>query len=115
MQIIVRINGTLPDISTLGNEDNSERAAEIKKQNIYSNTSCSIFLQNKPNQIFHILFDIGQGIVQSIEQGISDIGLMPSSSPTNSTSQLFSSSPLSSDPSSSQYLPDALLITHAHD
>lgn len=128
MQIIARINGTLPDITTLGSEENSERAMEIKKQNIYSNTSCSIFLKNESNQkIFHILVDIGQGIIQSIEKGFSDIGFKSSvSTSTSSTSasypsSLFPSSPLSSNSSasasssSSEYLPDALLITHAHE
>ena len=33
MQIILRINGALPDINLLGGEDNSERAAEVKNQN----------------------------------------------------------------------------------
>lgn len=125
MQIIARINGTLPDITTLGSEENSERAMEIKKQNIYSNTSCSIFLKNESNQkIFHILVDIGQGIIQSIEKGFSDMGFKSSvSTSTSSTSasypsSLFPSSPVSSNSSassSSEYLPDALLITHAHE
>ena len=121
MQITVRINGTLPNFSSLGSEDESERSAEVKKQNISSNTSCSIFLQNETNQIFHILFDIGQGVVQSIEKGVSDIGFKSSSSSSLSPSYSTSSSPLfstttsSSTESSSQYLPDALLITHAHD
>ena len=75
MQLTVRINGTLPDISVLGSEDDSERASEVKNQNIFSNTSCSIFLQNETNQIFHILFDIGQGIIQSIEKGFPALGL----------------------------------------
>lgn len=98
-----------------------------KKQNSYSNTSCSIFLKNESNQkIFHILVDIGQGIIQSIEKGFSDMGFKSSTSASTSTSsssssQLFPSSPLSSNSSSlssssssSEYLPDALLITHAH-
>ncbi len=90
----VRINGTLPDVSTWGNVETSERAAEIKNQNIISNTSCSIFL-DEPNQIYHILVDVGQGIIQSIERNNHSIGLASSSS-------------------SITYLPDVLLITHAH-
>ncbi|HEY6537354.1 MAG TPA: MBL fold metallo-hydrolase [Candidatus Nitrosocosmicus sp.] len=93
-KIRVRINGTLPDTSTLGNVETSERAAEIKNQNIISNTSCSVFL-DETNQIFHILVDVGQGIIQSIEKNNSNIGLTSSSS-------------------SITYMPDALLITHAH-
>jgi phosphoribosyl 1,2-cyclic phosphodiesterase len=116
MQITVRINGTLPNFSSLGSEDESDRADEIKKQNMSSNTSCSIFLQNETNQIFHILFDVGQGVVQSIEKGVSDIGLKPSSSSSlSSSSPLFPISTSSTTKSSSQYLPDALLVTHAHD
>ncbi|HEX5518924.1 MAG TPA: MBL fold metallo-hydrolase [Candidatus Nitrosocosmicus sp.] len=94
IQLIVRINGTLPDITTLGNEELSERAAEVKNQNIISNTSCSIFSKSDTNQIFHILVDVGQGIVQSIEKGSSNLGFETSSS--------------------FQYLPDIVLITHAH-
>ncbi len=97
MQISVRINGTLPDIATLGNEVSPKELAEVKKQNITSNTSCSIFSKNETNQIFHILVDIGQGIVQSIEKGISNLGFESSST----SSQL-------------QYLPDVLLLTHSH-
>ena len=40
-QLLLRINGTLPDIRTLGNEEKSERAAEIKRHGINTNTSCS--------------------------------------------------------------------------
>jgi phosphoribosyl 1,2-cyclic phosphodiesterase len=93
-QIIVRINGTLPDISTLGSEEKSERAAEVKRQGISTNTSCSLFAKVETDQkIFHILIDVGQGIVDSIEKGTSDLGFN----------------------SSSSFFPDALLITHSHD
>jgi phosphoribosyl 1,2-cyclic phosphodiesterase len=93
-QLIVRINGTLPDISTLGSEEKSERAAEIKRQGISTNTSCSLFTKVETDQkIFHILVDVGQGIVNSIEKGTSDLGFN----------------------SSSSFIPDALLITHSHD
>ena len=92
-QIIVRINGTLPDISTLGSEEKSERAAEIKRQGISTNTSCSLFTKVETDQkIFHILVDVGQGIVNSIEKGTSDLGF-----------------------NSSSFIPGALLITHSHD
>jgi phosphoribosyl 1,2-cyclic phosphodiesterase len=92
-QIIVRINGTLPDISTLGSEEKSERAAEVKRQGISTNTSCSLFARVETDQkIFHILVDVGQGIVNSIEKGTSDLGF-----------------------NSSSFIPGALLITHSHD
>ena len=93
--LAVRINGTLPDISTLGSEEKSERAAEVKLQGISTNTSCSLFARIETGQrIFHMLVDIGQGIVKSIEKGATDLG--------------FKSSSLS-------FTPDALLITHSHD
>jgi len=67
--IVVRINGTLPDISTIGSEEKSERAAEVKRQGISTNTSCSLFAKAETQQnIFHLLVDIGQGIVKSIEK-----------------------------------------------
>jgi phosphoribosyl 1,2-cyclic phosphodiesterase len=92
-RLIVRINGTLPDISTLGSEEKSERAAEVKRQDISSNTSCSLFAKVETDQkIFRMLVDIGQGIVKSIEKGTSDLGF-----------------------NSSSFIPDALLITHSHD
>jgi phosphoribosyl 1,2-cyclic phosphodiesterase len=94
-QLIVRINGTLPDISTLGSEEKSERAAEVKRQGISTNTSCSLFARVETDQkIFHILVDVGQGIVNSIEKGTSDLGF---------------------NSSSSSFIPGALLITHSHD
>ena len=43
-QLSVRINGTLPNISTLGDEQKSERVAEIKRNKIIANTSCSVFI-----------------------------------------------------------------------
>jgi phosphoribosyl 1,2-cyclic phosphodiesterase len=95
-QLMVRINGTLPDISTLGSEEKSERAAEVKKrQGIITNTSCSLFAKiEKGQKMFHLLVDIGQGVVKSIEKGALDLGLKSSSS---------------------SFIPDALLITHSHD
>ena len=90
--IFVRINGTLPDITTLGSEEKSERAAEIKKgQGTSTNTSCSIYAEiEKGQKIFHLLVDVGQGIVKSIEKSASELAL-------------------------STFIPDALLITHSHD
>ena len=42
-QLLIRINGTLPDIETLGSIEKSERAAEVKQHGINTNTSCSFF------------------------------------------------------------------------
>jgi phosphoribosyl 1,2-cyclic phosphodiesterase len=89
--IFVRINGTIPDISTLGSEEKSERAAEIKRQGISTNTSCSIYAEiERDRKMFHLLVDIGQGIIKSIEQGASELALSTS-------------------------IPNAVLITHSHD
>jgi phosphoribosyl 1,2-cyclic phosphodiesterase len=102
-QLLIRINGTLPDIETLGSEEKSERAAEIKQYGINTNTSCSLFASanEETDKIFHMLIDSGHGIVQSIQKGIPDLGLnnLPSSS----------SSP------SLITVPDAILITHSHE
>ena len=69
---MVRINGRLPDISTLGSEEKSERALEVKKgQGTSTNTSCSIYAEiEKGQKMFHLLVDIGQGVVKSIEKDI---------------------------------------------
>jgi hypothetical protein len=76
-QLLIRINGTLPDIETLGSEEKSERAAEIKQYGINTNTSCSLFASanEETDKIFHMLIDSGHGIVQSIQKGIPDLGL----------------------------------------
>jgi hypothetical protein len=68
-QALVRINGTLPEIEALGSTEKSERAAEIKEYGINTNTSCSLFAaaNEEKSQIFHMLIDIGHGIVQSIQ------------------------------------------------
>ena len=88
----VRINGTSPDITTLGSEQISERAAEVKKSTI-TNTSCSIITNSKTNKKFHILVDVGQRIVNSIENGAYTTGL---------------------DKSIQEHIPNAILITHSH-
>lgn len=87
--MIVRINGILPDFSSLGSEEKSERAQEIKRQGIHTNTSCSLYASR---QIFHILVDIGEGIINSIKKGPLQLGF-----------------------DSRVAIPDALLITHSHD
>jgi phosphoribosyl 1,2-cyclic phosphodiesterase len=95
--LLVRINGTLPDLSIMGDEEKSERAAEVKKMEIAANTSCSVFSINPstvPNdQVFHLLIDIGEGVVKSIEQASYNFA---------------SKSKLSGTP-------NALLITHSHE
>ncbi len=152
----VRINGVLPDIHTLGDEEISERAAEVKRLGLNANTSCSLFLirdENKRSvepsqsitcsstiatidtrnvyetQLFHLLIDVGHGVVNSLEtvKNFADISL--DNTPFNTTKpnsgaitsagivSTATSSPETSFESSEKplYLPDALLITHAHD
>jgi ribonuclease BN (tRNA processing enzyme) len=100
---LIRINGTLPNIETLGSAEKSERAAEIKQYGINTNTSCSLFssASEETGQVFHLLIDIGRGIVQSIQKGISDLGFNNLSSSSSSPS--------------SAIVPDAVLITHSHE
>ena len=99
-QLSVRINGTLPNISTLGDEQKSERAAEIKRNKIIVNTSCSVFstsasvADSSANENFHLLVDMGEGVVESLEKSGTDV-----------TSQ----SKIISD------IPNAVLITDSHD
>jgi len=50
LDYVVRINGVLPSIHTLGDEESSERAAEIKRLGININTSCSLFLMKKTSK-----------------------------------------------------------------
>ncbi|MDQ6863979.1 MAG: MBL fold metallo-hydrolase [Thermoproteota archaeon] len=99
-QLVVRINGTLPDLSIMGDEEKSERAAEVKRMEIAANTSCSVFTINPSdgakNEMFHLLIDVGEGVVTSLEKGMVDIA---SRLPIVKLSDI----------------PNALLITHSHD
>jgi len=94
---VVRINGTLPDLSTIGDLSTSERATEANKMEIAANTSCSVFTIEKKassqSQIFHLLIDIGQGVMSSLEKAGSSF--MADSKPSE--------------------IPNALLVTHSHD
>ena len=92
-RLIVRINGTLPDVSMLGSDSKSERAQEVRRQGVRTNTSCSLYARvNYNRQVFHVLVDIGEGVTDSIKKGAIELGF-----------------------SSSATIPDALLITHSHD
>jgi phosphoribosyl 1,2-cyclic phosphodiesterase len=95
--LIVRINGTLPDLSVIGDEEKSERAAEVKEMELAANTSCSVFTKDTSgygkNEFFHLLVDIGEGVVRNLERG---------STPFVSESKIFD-------------FPSAILITHSHD
>src|ERR671915_817525 len=103
---IVRINGVLPDLSTLGDKEKSERAAEVERTGMSTNTSCSIFVSNnKTNgnqEILHLLIDAGEGVAKSLDK-------MDISSSTNADSVI---SRFFKDHVAN--MPDAVLITHSH-
>jgi phosphoribosyl 1,2-cyclic phosphodiesterase len=101
--LLVRINGTIPDISTIGEERKSERAAEIKQKEIIANTSCSVFStpsstadSSRANESFHLLVDVGEGVVGGLENMRNYVG--------SAQSKVILSE-----------VPDAVLITHSHD
>jgi mRNA degradation ribonuclease J1/J2 len=102
---IVRINGVLPDLSTLGDKEKSERAAEIERTGMATNTSCSVFVSNNAmtadNEIFHLLIDAGEGVSDSLE--VMDIPYHE----VNSIVSKFTENPIVN-------IPDAVLITHSH-
>jgi phosphoribosyl 1,2-cyclic phosphodiesterase len=111
-QAIVRINGVLPDISILGDAEKSERAAEVKRTGMTANTSCSIFVKDKTtttsssittnnNKVFHLLVDVGEGVVKSLEK----IDLSPYRDFNDLTAKA----------AAAIHLPDSILITHSHD
>jgi len=81
----------------MGDEEKSERAAEVKKMEIAANTSCSVFTMNPSgddkNEVFHLLIDIGEGVLKSIEKSGSCV------------SELVA---MASD------IPNAVLVTHSH-
>ena len=92
--LIVRINGTLPDFSSLGSRDKSERAEEVIRKGIRANTSCSLYSRDGVNhnqQVFHMLIDIGDGVVDSIKKGAFELGFDLRTA-----------------------IPDTLLMTHSH-
>ncbi|MGB6671854.1 MAG: MBL fold metallo-hydrolase, partial [Candidatus Nitrosopolaris sp.] len=99
-QLLVRINGTMPDLTTIGDEEKSERASEVKRMDMAANTSCSVFVINTSadgrSEIFNLLIDVGQGVFTSLEKGMVDIA---SRLPIAKLSDI----------------PNALLITHSHD
>ena len=77
-QLLARINGTLPNISTLGDEQKTERAAEIKRNKVFANTSCSVLgtgsvSDSSTNENFHLLVDVREGVAESLEKNGTDI------------------------------------------
>jgi phosphoribosyl 1,2-cyclic phosphodiesterase len=105
-EAIVRINGVLPDLSTLGDKQKSERAAEVERSGMTANTSCSVFASvdaaRASGEMFHLLIDVGKGVLKSLEK--MDLSSADISGPI---SNFFKSS--------SANVPDAVLVTHSHD
>ena len=114
-ETLVRINGVLPDISTLGNSEMSERAAEVKRTNLTATTSCSVFVVNydtttsssSNNLVFHLLIDVGAEVVQSLER----VDLSAFSNFIGAISKSSTGTPTTT----TAIAPDGLLLTHSHD
>ncbi|MDQ3840603.1 MAG: MBL fold metallo-hydrolase [Thermoproteota archaeon] len=104
---IVRINGVLPDLSTLGDKEKSERAAEVERTGMSTNTSCSVFVSNNTTEanqeILHLLIDAGEGVAKSLEK----IDLSYSHHNVDSIISKFYKDRVVN-------MPDAVLITHSH-
>jgi phosphoribosyl 1,2-cyclic phosphodiesterase len=97
--LVVRINGTMPDFSIMGDEGKSERAAEVKRMERAANTSCSIFTRDNSlhgNRLSHLLVDVGEGVVKSIEDYIANVAA------TDRQTRL-------------SHIPNVVLLTHSHD
>ena len=136
--IIVRINGVLPEISEIGSPDFSKRAAEILRKDVKVNTSCSLFARKnqaqKSDSYFHLLVDVGTGVVESLTRGYSHIyknhikynnynydrgnnAEQPrkSGSPIGSLSSMSSQLDTTANSYSPTVYPDVLFLTHSHD
>jgi phosphoribosyl 1,2-cyclic phosphodiesterase len=103
---VVRINGVLPDLSTLGDKEKSERAAEVEQTGMSTNTSCSIIVIDNTadgnQEILHLLVDAGEGVAKSLEK----IDLSYSQNADNINSKFLK------DPVVN--IPNAVLVTHSH-
>ena len=103
---VVRINGVLPDLSTLGDKEKSERAAEVEQTGMSTNTSCSIFVIDNTTEgnqeILHLLVDAGEGVAKSLEK------IDPSySHNVDNINSKFLNDPVVN-------IPNAVLVTHSH-
>jgi ribonuclease BN (tRNA processing enzyme) len=103
---IIRINGVLPDLSTLGDKEKSERAAEVERTGMSTNTSCSIFVIDNTTEgnqeILHLLIDAGEGVAKSLEK----IDLSYSHNVGNINSKFLKDRVVN--------IPNAVLVTHSH-
>jgi len=135
--ILVRINGVLPEISEIGSPDSSKRAAEIYQTKFKVNTSCSLFARRKQAKngepYFHLLVDVGAGVVESLHRGYTQIydlktdkdlsshnisnleQAIKSGSPIGASSAATSVLMNSSNVTPTPAYPDVLFLTHAHD
>jgi phosphoribosyl 1,2-cyclic phosphodiesterase len=135
--ILVRINGVLPDISEIGSPDFSKRAAEIYQTKFKVNTSCSLFAGKKQAKdgepYFHLLVDVGAGVVESLQRGYSQIYDIETNKDlsshigNNAEQTKKPGSPIGTlapgtslltntrNGNSTSAYPDVLILTHAHD
>lgn len=136
--VIVRINGVLPEISEIGSPDFSKRAAQIYQSKYKVNTSCSLFARRNQaqngNSYFHLLVDVGAGVVESLKRGYSQIfendtkndtidynignnaePTRKSGSPITALSSMTGPSIMTINDHSLAVHPDVLLLTHSHD
>lgn len=96
-----------------------------------TNTSCSIIIRDTKQKTqyaeFHILFDLGEGVIRSVEKGLSDLGIEKyQSERTDDNSAPVLGPPLLLSPLNPKTqnsalqekranLFDAVLISHAHE
>ncbi len=94
-QTFLRINGALPDFSRISGKRESNESTSGFSISAPAATSCSIIYRSvqSADNSFHMLVDIGPGIVTSLNK-IPDSGVLASGS---------------------SKLPDALLVTHSHE
>lgn len=75
--LLVRVNGVLPEISEVGSQDFSKRAAEIYQTEFKVNTSFSLFARRRlakdDKRYFHVLVDVGDGVVGSLQRGYAQV------------------------------------------
>jgi hypothetical protein len=70
-QSTVRINGVVPNSSTFGKEEKSEKAAAVKRSGTTADTSCSISAKDQTTEIFHTLVHMGDVYIYTKTEDIS--------------------------------------------
>lgn len=66
-EIVVRVNGTIPAFSELG-QDNARLQEVESNPAMKVNTSCSLIINENGNPKKHILIDAGNGVANSVKQ-----------------------------------------------